>query len=148
MKAITDIGSSNVVGIVLAGLFLLLCLLLFAPVKPHREDHIYSRLRAELCGLEEALVVYLEDHPNVLSNILHGKTQKGLSVLAWKYGTLPAPHALKERGGDFVDPWGHPVVVLIMQKKAKIRNFAVKVYSVGSNGIDEEMSGDDVSCDR
>ena len=148
MRIMSNIMKFKVMGIILASLFLLLCFLLFAPVGPHREDHTYSRLQAELCGLEEALVVYLEDHPNVLSNILHGKMLKGLSVQAWKYGMLPTPHAIKERAGDFVDPWGHPVIVLIKQKRTRIRNFTVKVYSVGPNGVDEGMNGDDVCCNR
>jgi len=148
MKIMTDIAKFRAPGIILSALFLLLCFLLFVPVKPHQADPVYSRLRAELCGLEDALVVYLEDHPNVLSNILHGKTQKGFSAQAWKYGGLPSPRTIKERAGDFVDPWGHPVIVLIKQKRTKIRNFAVKVYSVGPNGVDEEMNGDDVYCDR
>lgn len=41
--------------------------------------------------------------------------------------------------GEFVDAWGHPLVI-----KASASGDAVRAYSVGENGIDENGKGDDI----
>ena len=133
---------------------MLLLFLVFCPVREIRKDHnpTYEKLVVDLCSLQSAIFMYLDDFGSEVPERVEGKAAHRLALKACKYSEVKALLILKVKDETFLDPWGNPLVIFIERKRdaslgrSGYRNFRAKIYSIGPNRVDEGIRGDDVTC--
>jgi hypothetical protein len=111
------------------------------------QGHLIQHERIKLESVTAMLEILLIDDPSILNNVETGKDYNNdeiIEILRHSKGARYLEDYLRESNG-FKDFWNHPLHFQFDKVDVKNEKARIRVWSIGTNGIDEHGKGDDIS---